>query len=134
MLLTHLRVGFFFYKSDSQEIDTEWLSDPASQSNAGTPQVFLTNHGDGTKTYKGVVPPSDATTTEHEYRVDWTDGQTQWFIDGQVVFTATDNVPSQPGTWLWNNWSDGDIQWSAGPPASDAVLKIKQIEMYYDTA
>ena len=28
--------------------------------------------------------------------------------------------------------SNGDPTWSAGPPASDSIMKIQRIEMYYN--
>jgi len=129
--------GMFFYKSDTQESDIEWLSDPQSQSNAGTRKLWFTNqdaNGDGKSTYNAVTPPSNPTATEHEYRLDWTQGKVQWFVDGTQIWESTGDVPSVPGSWIWNNWSNGDKGWSAGPPAVDAVFKIKKIEMYYNTA
>lgn len=126
----------FFFKSDDQETDIEWLSDPESISNGGTRKLWLTNQdtdGNG-KTYLAADPPSDPTSTEHEYRIDWTEGLVRWFVDGEQVWETTDDVPSVPGPWVFNNWSNGDKGWSAGPPAQDAVFKIKSIEMYYNTA
>ena len=127
----------FFYAGNTQETDIEWLSDPDSQSNGGIRKLFFTNqdaNGDGQKTYTAIDPPADATSAEHEYRIDWTDGRVQWFVDGAQVFEATTDVPSTPGPWLWNNWADGDYRWSVGPPEVDTVFRIKKIEMYYNTA
>ncbi|KAI9148041.1 Beta-glucanase-like protein [Paramyrothecium foliicola] len=128
--------GMFFYKSDTQETDIEWLSDARSLSNGGTRKLWLTNqdtNGDG-KTYLAINPPANPTTTEHEYRIDWTEGRVRWFVDGQQVWETNRDVPSVSGPWVWNNWSNGDIGWSAGPPAQDAVFKIRSIDMYYNTA
>jgi beta-glucanase (GH16 family) len=128
--------GMFFYQSNSQETDIEWLSDPNSQSNQGVRKLWLTNqdtNGDG-KTYLAIDPPADPTNTEHEYRIDWTEGRVAWFVDGVQVWETNSDVPSVPGPWVWNNWSNGDIGWSAGPPAQDAVFKIRSIDMYYNTA
>ena len=127
----------FFYQSDTQEIDIEWLSDPNSQSNGGTRKLWLTNqdaNGDGKSTYLATTPPSNPTSTEHEYRIDWTAGRTQWFVDGTQVWETNQDVPSKAGSWIWNNWSNGDRGWSAGPPAKDALFKIRSIDMYYNTA
>lgn len=127
----------FFFESETQETDIEWLSDPNSNSNGGTRKLWLTNqdaNGDGEKTHLAIEPPSDPTSTEHEYRLDWTEGMVKWFIDGEQVWEATTDVPSVPGPWVFNNWANGDIEWSAGPPAEDAVFKIRSIEMYYNTA
>lgn len=127
----------FFYKSDTQETDIEWLSDPQSQSNQGKTQVWFTNqdeNGDGQSTHNHVDPPAAATSTEHEYRIDWTEGNVAFFIDGVQQWQTSEDVPNVPGPWIWNNWSNGDKGWSAGPPAADAVFKIKEIQMYYNTA
>lgn len=127
----------FFYKSDTQESDIEWLSDAQSESNQGTRQLWFTNqdeNGDGKPTDTAVPPPSDATSAEHEYRIDWTEGLVQFFVDGVQQWQTDQDVPNVPGSWIWNNWSNGDKGWSAGPPQSDAVFKIKQIDMYYNTA
>lgn len=127
----------FFYKSDTQESDIEWLSDPASESNAGVRKLWFTNqdaNGDGASTYNAVEPPADPTSTEHEYRLDWTEGRVAWFVDGVQAWETTEDVPSVAGPWIWNNWASGDKGWSAGPPAVDAVFKIKSIDMYYNTA
>lgn len=127
----------FFYKSNAQETDIEWLSDKNSQSNGGTRKLWFTNqdaNGDGKKTYNAIAPPSNPTSTEHEYRLDWNAGKVEWYVDGVKKWETTTDVPSVPGPWVWNNWANGDIGWSAGPPAVDAIFKIKRIEMYYNTA
>jgi beta-glucanase (GH16 family) len=129
--------GMFFFQSDSQESDIEWLSDPNNESDRGANHLWLTNQendGDGKKTAIAVAPPSNPTTTEHEYRLDWTEGRVKWYVDGIKVAETDKDVPSVPGPWIWNNWSNGDKGWSAGPPASDAIFKIKSIDMYYNTA
>ncbi|KAH7215709.1 concanavalin A-like lectin/glucanase domain-containing protein [Fusarium oxysporum] len=130
--------GMFFYQSDSQETDIEWLSDPKSESNYdGIRRLWFTNQdndGDGEPSHKPVLPPSNPTTTEHEYRIDWTKGLVQFYVDGVKQWSTKKDVPNVPGPWIWNNWSNGDKGWSAGPPKQNAVFKIKKIEMYYNTA
>ncbi|KAF5023473.1 hypothetical protein F66182_4473 [Fusarium sp. NRRL 66182] len=129
--------GMFFYESDSQETDIEWLSDPKSDSNGGTRKLWFTNqdnNGDGKPSHNAVAPPANPTTTEHEYRIDWTAGLVQFYVDGVKIWQTKKDVPNVPGPWIWNNWSNGDKGWSAGPPLKDAVFKIKKIEMYYNTA
>jgi len=129
--------GMFFYKNDEQEIDIEWLSDPSSQSNHGTPQLWFTNQDanqDGKSTNTHMDPPSNSFNTEHEYRIDWTEGSVAFFIDGVQKWQTTEDVPTEPGSWIWNNWANGDKGWTAGPPTEDAIFKIKEIQMYYNTA
>lgn len=128
--------GSFFYKSDTQETDIEFLSDPASKANTGgKAQLHYTNQptNGGSSTTAAMAAPADVGTAEHEYRIDWTSGYTAFYIDGALQKKHTQNVPSVAGTWLWNNWVNGDIQWSYGPPKKDSVMKIKSIVMYYNT-
>ena len=96
-----MMIGMFFYESDSQETDIEWLSDPKSQSNEdGVRHLWFTNQdndGDGQPSHKAVLPPSNPTTTEHEYRIDWTKGLVQFYVDGVKMWSTKKDVPSVPG-------------------------------------
>ncbi|EXJ54183.1 hypothetical protein A1O7_09520 [Cladophialophora yegresii CBS 114405] len=133
--------GLFFYKSDNQETDIEYLTDPTSLSNPGpgvpVPMWYTNQAVDPqrmAKTYQTGNAPTDCAENVHEYRLDWTKDFTAFYIDGVLQKKFWVNVPSVPGTWVWNNWTNGDRGWSAGPPARDNVLKIQSITMYYNTA
>lgn len=109
--------GLFFFQSNTQEIDIEFVSNITAQQNdpvntgqpslGAVPPLQLTNQptNGGDPTFSTVPLPDDAETTEHEYRIDWLPGTAQFYLDGQLVQTYTDNVPTVPGTWIWNNWS-----------------------------
>ena len=93
--------GAFFYKDDNQEVDIELI----------TGHTFEGVHYTNQRTSAGAEPstlrkplPSDATTVFQEYRIDWVPGRTDFYLDGQLQKSLTDNVPSTPGSWLWNNW------------------------------
>lgn len=128
--------GSFFYKSDTQEIDIEYLSDPSSTANTGgVPAIHWTNQptNGGSSTTSLTTAPSNIDIVEHEYRTDWTSDFTAFYLDGVLQAKYTVNVPSIPGTWLWNNWANGDPTWSVGPPAQDSIMKVSKIEMYYNS-
>ena len=99
------------YESDSQETDIEWISDPQSLSNTNSPNGTRTlqytnqavNDGSHATEYYGQAP-DDATSAVHEYRLDWTADSTKYYLDGVLQRTMTTNVPSQAGSWVWNNW------------------------------
>ncbi|TDZ34951.1 Beta-glucanase [Colletotrichum spinosum] len=130
--------GIFYYKNDNQETDIEWLSDVKTWSNNGrgaSRKIWFANQDadrDGQKTWTAVAAPSNPTTTEHEYRIDWTPGLVRFFIDGQEKWRTTRDVPNQPGPWVFNNWANGDKGWSCGPPRDNALFKIKEIDIYYN--
>lgn len=133
-------IGLFFYKSDSQESDIEWISDPQSHSNLDSPtghrmmqytnQALDGNPDDATMFYGAA--PSDATSAVHEYRLDWQPGSTSFYVDGVLQRRIKKNVPDQPAAWIINNWVNGDPYWTRGPPKVDAVLKIQKIVIAYN--
>lgn len=133
--------GNFFYKSDNQESDIEWISDKKSKSNLNSPNGTRAMQYTNQAVRKGGKPtmvygpaPEDATSAVHAYRIDWTEGKTEYYLDDVLQVTMTTNVPSQAGPWLWNNWNDGDPFWTGPPPKTDAVFKIQKIEMQYNPA
>ena len=57
-----------------------------------------------------------------------------FYVDGEKTAEFEKNVPTDAGPWVWNNWSNGGKEWTAGPPGQDSVMKIAGIEMWYDRA
>ncbi len=100
--------GLFFYKTDSQEVDIEFISDPASKSNLDSPtgkrmmqytnQALDGNPADATMEYGPL--PDMATSTVHEYRVDWSPNATTFYIDGKYQRTLHHNVPNEAASWV----------------------------------
>ena len=110
----------FFYSSDTQECDIEYISDPNSPSNPShrSQPLWLqyTNQpGGNDESYATSPTPNNANASLHEYRIDWLKNETQFYTDGELTETLTDYVPSAPGQWVWNNWSNGDSMFTVGP-------------------
>ena len=138
----------FFYSSDSAEIDIEFLSDPNSGSNpqpppsppppGSSPPLQYTNQpGTTPESYTTIPSPQNVNTTTHEYRIDWLPDVTKFYTDGVMNAQLTDFVSSDAGQWVWNNWSNGDKDWSVGPPVKgvgDSVMKIQRVEMYFNVS
>lgn len=107
--------GLFFYQSDTQEVDIEYLTDPSSLSNNGPRNpipMWYTNQAvnpaDAPATQATGPAPSDCTAAVHEYRIDWTPYYTAFYLDGKLQRKFTTNVPREPGSWIWNNWANGN--------------------------
>ena len=118
--------GFFFYKNDTQEVDIEILTSKPKK-------VHFTNQAvDGvTESTCTAASPPDMTSAYHEYRIDWIPGKTMFYINGVLKRTLTENIPSIPGPWIWNNWSNGG-SWTTGPPQETSDLRIRHIEAYFN--
>jgi beta-glucanase (GH16 family) len=70
----------------------------------------------------------------HEYRFDWTPEHLTFWIDGQFVWSMTEQIPTSPGHLVVNHWSNGDPNWSGGPPAEDAVLTVAYVKAYFNSS
>jgi len=128
----------FFYRNDCQELDIEYLPDATSKSNpAGVaPPLQYTNQDINcgrNNTHITKPAPSDVSNNVHSYRIDWTSGKTAYYVDDQLQTSTTSNVPTEAGSWIFNIWSNGDPGFSVGPPKNDAILKIEEVVMYYNT-
>ena len=91
----------FFYESDNQEADIEVLTGGEYKGVHYTNQPLNKNT---TSTTEKFPLTADLTTGFHEYRLDWLPDRTDFYLDGQLQTSLTDNVPTMAGQWLWNNW------------------------------
>ncbi|PSK43160.1 Beta-glucanase [Elsinoe australis] len=139
--------AFFWYRNDTSELDLEFLTRQIDSSNLTSPaplnlviQTPLSaSHGfDASLTpYFKVHPlpflPSDS---YHEYRIDWLPDSITFFADGSPLWTITNTsvIPQGPGHLMLNHWSNGDGNWSAGPPEEDAVLTVSYVKAYFNSS
>lgn len=93
--------GMFYYKDDNQETDIEILTADLSSGAHYTNQPNAPGQSSTTATHP---LPANATVVMHEHRLDWLPGRTVYYLDGVQTKVLTSNVPSDPGSWLWNNW------------------------------
>ncbi|KZP17208.1 glycoside hydrolase family 16 protein [Athelia psychrophila] len=128
--------GFFFYKDDNNEQDIELLSSyvTTGYKTIVPPGIELTNQAatvGGTETNSAVGYGFDPTAAFHDYTIVWTPGLTEYYVDGQIKASYTTNVPSVASSFILNNWSSGDPNWSAGPPTADNIVRIQSVTGYY---
>lgn len=111
----------FLQSDDLDELDIEWLGGDDTQV-----QSNFFSKGDTTTydrgAFHGVYEPQ---TTIHNYTLDWSEDQTVWYIDGEVVRTllSTDpqGYPQSPMKLYMGIWAGGDpsnpegtIEWAGG--------------------
>ncbi|KAF2087792.1 glycoside hydrolase family 16 protein [Saccharata proteae CBS 121410] len=133
--------AFFWFRNDTQEIDMEFLS---QQLNATSNPVNLVLQSPmsedagfnaaGTPDYD--LFPLDFRPDEgfHEYRFDWLPDRVSFYADGQWLRDMTTTLPNSPGHLVLNHWSNGDPNWSAGPPSEDSVMTVSYVKAYYNSS
>lgn len=106
--------SFFTYRAPAipkwQEIDVEILG-------RDTSRVQFTHHwGRPPKSnYLAKTFDLDFTTDSgfHEYAFEWIPGQITWFLDGEKMYTASDeNIPHLPQQIMMNIWINDDPDWA----------------------
>lgn len=67
--------------------------------------------------------------------VDWTPGSVSFYADGQFLAEMTDDqyVPSVAGKIVMSHWSNGNPQWSGGPPEEDAKMRVQYVKAYFNS-
>ena len=68
----------------------------------------------------------------HEYRFDYSPGKVSFYTDGQHVKDLSEGVPHMPGRIMLNHWSNGDPNWSKGPPAADVHMTVAYVKAYFN--
>ncbi|KAJ7644214.1 concanavalin A-like lectin/glucanase domain-containing protein [Roridomyces roridus] len=130
--------GFFTYISDTQEQDIEFLSSDADyyQRLYYTNQPGLINGDTDPNAAKEVVVPGADFTTFGVHRFDWLPSQTVYSYDGSGVTSQTvitKNVPTTPSEFVLNVWSNGDPQFSRGPPTADSIATVQSVNLYFNS-
>ncbi|KAJ7675747.1 concanavalin A-like lectin/glucanase domain-containing protein [Mycena polygramma] len=134
--------GFFTYISNTQEQDIEFLSSDTDYYQ----HLYYTNQPGNV----GGVPDPDAAkdvvvagadfTTFGVHRFDWLPSQTVYSYAGTnngasitSSTTITKNVPTTPSEFILNVWSNGDPQFSKGPPTADAIATVQYVHLYFNS-
>lgn len=127
--------GFFTYESDTQEQDIEFLSSDA--------EYYQTVHyTDQPGTVDGNVDPDAAVTVVidgadftafGEHRIDWLTTSTKYYYNSVLEGTIAKNVPTVGSEVVVNVWSNGDPEFSKGPPTANAIATIQYLELYFNS-
>lgn len=95
--------SFFIYTgpSDSNpwdEVDIEFVGKDTTKVQFN----YYTNGTGGHEHYHSLG--FDAAGGFHTYGFAWTEGSITWYVDGQEVYTASENIPVTPGRVMMNVW------------------------------
>ncbi len=95
--------GFLYAPNSSTEIDMEQVGNKPDA-------VDCTN-------WKGVSNFQDTEITgfqqenSHDFKIVWAPAHVDWYVDGQLVVSHTQAVPSTPAPFLFNMWGTNKSTW-----------------------
>jgi hypothetical protein len=113
--------GFLYAPNSSTEIDMEQVGNKPDA-------VDCTN-------WKGVSNFQDTEVTgfhqgnSHDFKIVWASTHVDWYVDGQLVVSHTQAVPSAPAPFLFNMWGTNKSTWGGmatiGPTRSMYISNFK---------
>ncbi|KAJ7791701.1 concanavalin A-like lectin/glucanase domain-containing protein [Mycena olivaceomarginata] len=131
--------GFFTYITGTQEQDIEFLSSDSDYYQ----HLYYTNQPgqfpNGTvdlAAAKSVVVPGADFTTFGVHRFDWLPASTTYSYAGTNNGSSTAitvKVPNTPSEFILNVWSNGDPNFSKGPPTADAIATVQYVHLYFNS-
>ncbi|KAJ7801332.1 concanavalin A-like lectin/glucanase domain-containing protein [Mycena olivaceomarginata] len=131
--------GFFTYITDQQEQDIEFLSSDSDCYQhlyyTNQPRQFSNDTVDLAAAKSVVVPGADFTTFG-VHRFDWLHDSMTYSYAGTNNGSSTAitvKVPYTPSEFILNVWSNGDPNFSKGPPMADAIATVQYMHLYFNS-
>ncbi|KAI5460047.1 concanavalin A-like lectin/glucanase domain-containing protein [Mariannaea sp. PMI_226] len=136
--------AFFWYFNDTQEIDIEFLSREFQPADSIYPVNLVVQSTQSreagydaskTGTFKRVNLTFDPTADFHEYRFDYGPRQVVFYADSKkMALMEGDAIPSVGGHLILQHWSNGNTQWSGGPPVENATVRVSYVKAYFNSS
>ncbi|CRK24993.1 hypothetical protein BN1708_014096 [Verticillium longisporum] len=120
--------------ADVQEADMEVLTAGPRDRIQYTNQPSFTTQGDDVEgaSTNASMPEGVTWSDWAVHRMDWTPGQSTWFVNGAEVAGIKLQAPKNPSRILFNAWSDGG-SWTGKMAVNDtAYLQIQWIEFVFN--
>ncbi|KAE8226680.1 hypothetical protein CF319_g754 [Tilletia indica] len=129
--------AFYIYKTDVNEVDMEY-NNPTGAINGSIkdtvkPQVYNGNIADPSTYQKTYAPGgADMSLDFHTWGFHWTTDRVEFGLDGDYAQVISTNVPQLPGTLSFSHWSDGNPNYSGGPPVQDTMLNFRRTWAFWN--
>ncbi len=65
-------------------------------------------------------------------KMDWSRGQADFFVDNQWTVTMQTKIDA-PATFTINHWSNGDENWTGGPPLQTSAFALDWLSFFFNT-
>ncbi|KAG2225835.1 hypothetical protein INT45_007079 [Circinella minor] len=128
-------VAAMYIYNTQEEIDIEILSSVSPpQSYFAIHPGLLENGRASHLTHDNHHLEFDPTVEFHEFRFDWSPNLCIFYVDGVEARRMTTNIPSLPGRLMFNHWSDGNPNFSQGPPEQDAIFEVLNITAFFNSS
>ena len=129
--------GFFTYHDDTSESDieipTEGSADEVHYSNQPTTDPDTGVPIDGA-TFNVSMEAHQPTSTWNNYRLDWVDGRSAWYMNGAQSADTEVNVPDKESMIILSLWSNGGTFSGRMDVGQDAWFDVQWVELLFNTS
>ncbi len=112
---------FNFINDSESEIDFEYQGQTPST-------LEMTNFASVSKSQSTTTPVLGADSGFHEYKYVWGAGKIDFYVDGALVSTHTEHIPSTPAAAMINLWGTNSA--SFGGVATDGVTRYLYVSSF----
>ncbi|KAL9119871.1 MAG: hypothetical protein Q9187_003574 [Circinaria calcarea] len=133
--------GLFTFADDTNESDIEILTRDVSTQFRATNQPTVDDSDNEIPDATTAVRIAAANSKKNgswtdwvDYRLDWLDGKTEWFINQKSVEEKTHGVPKKASRFIMNLWGNGGV-WSGNMSLGGvATMDVEWVDMVYNTS
>ncbi|CAN9419696.1 unnamed protein product [Alternaria alternata] len=129
--------GFFTYHDDTSESDIEistgGSADEVHYSNQPTTDPDTGVPIDGA-TFNVSMEAHQPTSTWNNYRLDWVDGRSAWYMNGAQSADTEVNVPDKESMIILSLWSNGGTFSGRMDIGQDAWFDVQWVELLFNTS
>lgn len=115
--------GFLFTNNSETEIDLEQTGNK--------PYAVDCTNWSGLANYQDTEVTGFDQLLPHDFKIVWQPDEVDWYVDGQLVVTHTQSVPSAPAPFLFNMWGTNKSTW--GGWATPGVLRYMHVTHFQYT-
>ena len=108
---------FNFINDSKTEIDFEYQGQSPST-------LEMTNYSTVSHSQSTSTPASGADSSFHEYKFVWSAGKIEFYLDGTLVSTHTEHIPSAPAAVLINLWGTNSPSFGGVATAGTSYLYV----------
>ena len=95
--------GFLFTNNSQTEIDMEQTGD--------RPYAVDCTNWSGLSNYQDTEVTGFDQLESHDFKIVWQPDEVDWYVDGQLIVSHTESVPSAPAPFLFNMWGTNNSAW-----------------------
>lgn len=128
--------AFYNYKNDNSEVDIEYVSArPPALLYSTKPQLYSPDGNPLASTLQQDTFNGSAAAFDdnfHEWSFIWLPDIIHYGIDSNYSKSITTNIPQEPGRIALSHWSNGDPNYSQGPPTQDSTVVASFFQAVYN--